>query len=156
MSADIGRARVVAQVVKEKNASIRSMEEEVRLLKRELDAIGVEARKEVHAIYSHEVQVHVSVNRGPWGGFFDVPPGKECVVIKGTLLNKEDYDDIMRLFGSLMNRPEDHFSSVTYWRTDEGILTHCGGGHLVLREPVLMSDDEWEDLKKGNVNKYMR
>lgn len=38
-----------------------------------------------------------------------------------------------------------------YYRTDEGILTSAGGGHLVLRVPVLCNDKEWAALERGEV-----
>lgn len=38
-----------------------------------------------------------------------------------------------------------------YYRTDEGILTHKGGGHMILRDPVLCSDEQWTALEQGDV-----
>lgn len=38
-----------------------------------------------------------------------------------------------------------------YCRTDEGILTQKGGGHLILRDPVLCSDEQWAALEQANV-----
>ncbi len=50
-----------------------------------------------------------------------------------------DYQQIDRWFGMF------------YFRTDEGILTHEGGGHCVLKTPKLCSDIEWEKMRKGNI-----
>lgn len=36
-----------------------------------------------------------------------------------------------------------------YYRTDEGILTHKGGGHCVLNDPKLCSNDEWNQMNAG-------
>ncbi len=38
-----------------------------------------------------------------------------------------------------------------YYRTDEGILTHDGGGLCVLRDPKLCSDAEWEAILAGDI-----
>jgi len=44
-----------------------------------------------------------------------------------------------------------------YYRTDEGILARVGGGIQVLRDPKLCSDEEWEQMEKGNIpEKFMR
>lgn len=36
-----------------------------------------------------------------------------------------------------------------YFRTEENILTSDGGGHCVLKEPKLCSDEQWESIKNG-------
>lgn len=46
---------------------------------------------------------------------------------------------------------EGRWLGMFYYRTDEGILTSAGGGHTVLRDPVLCSDAEWADLGQGIV-----
>lgn len=44
-----------------------------------------------------------------------------------------------------------------YVRTDEGILTHVGGGHLILRDPMLTSPEEWAQIVSGDIpEKYKR
>jgi hypothetical protein len=44
-----------------------------------------------------------------------------------------------------------------YYRTDENILTHDGGGTHVLRDPKLCSDEEWAQILSGNIpNKFKR
>ena len=44
-----------------------------------------------------------------------------------------------------------------YYRTDEGILTHEGGGNLILRDPRLCSDGEWAAILEGNIPaKFLR
>jgi hypothetical protein len=36
-----------------------------------------------------------------------------------------------------------------YYRTRENILTHEGGGHCVLNDPMLCNDEEWEKILAG-------
>lgn len=43
------------------------------------------------------------------------------------------------------------WQGMKYILTDEGILTHEGGGTLVLNDPKLCSEAEWYDLCVGNV-----
>jgi hypothetical protein len=38
-----------------------------------------------------------------------------------------------------------------YYRTDEGILTHSGGGHVILNDPMLCSDEEWARMEAGDI-----
>jgi hypothetical protein len=46
---------------------------------------------------------------------------------------------------------------IVYHRTEENILTHGGGGHLVLKDPMLCNDQEWEQICSGNIpTKYLR
>lgn len=44
---------------------------------------------------------------------------------------------------------EGRWLGMFYYRTEESILTHAGGGHMVLRDPVLCSDEQWADLERG-------
>jgi len=37
-----------------------------------------------------------------------------------------------------------------YYRTDEGILDHNGGGTHILNTPKLCSDEEWKEILAGN------
>ncbi len=46
---------------------------------------------------------------------------------------------------------EGRWLGMFYWRTDEGILTHKSGGHMILRDPVLCSDEQWAALEQGDV-----
>jgi hypothetical protein len=44
-----------------------------------------------------------------------------------------------------------------YIRTSENILTHVSGGTLVLKDPMLCNDAEWDLICSGNIPaKYKR
>lgn len=46
---------------------------------------------------------------------------------------------------------------MTYYRTDEGILMHGGGGTHILKSPKLCSDIEWSEFLSGRVpDKFKR
>lgn len=52
---------------------------------------------------------------------------------------------------------EPGWRGMVYIRTNEGILTHAGGGHLILRDPMLVSDEEWAQICAGDIPaKYKR
>lgn len=40
---------------------------------------------------------------------------------------------------------------MTYFRTEEGVLCHEGGGIYVLRDALLTTDAEWEAIKRGQI-----
>ena len=44
---------------------------------------------------------------------------------------------------------EERWYGAFYYRTDENILTYEGGGHLVLKTPILCSDEQWESIRNG-------
>ena len=68
----------------------------------------------------------------------------------------EVIDEFEASHGSLGYGTRDWVGMI-YLRTDEGILTHSGGGTMVLNDPMLCSDREWEQLKMGEIAmKYMR
>ena len=41
--------------------------------------------------------------------------------------------------------------SVQYFLTDEGILTHRGGGYCILNDPKLCTDEEYERICQGDI-----
>lgn len=52
------------------------------------------------------------------------------------------------LFSSDFQEPGRWFG-MFYFRTEENILTHDGGGSRVLKDPKLCSDEQWESIKNG-------
>ena len=52
---------------------------------------------------------------------------------------------------------EGRWLGMWYVRTEEGILTHEGGGHCILDHPRLCSDEEWVAICSGNIpEKFIR
>lgn len=45
----------------------------------------------------------------------------------------------------------DKWGGMCYLRTEEGILYHKSGGAHVLFDPLLISEEEWDALKQGNI-----
>lgn len=46
---------------------------------------------------------------------------------------------------------EDRWFGMFYYRTEENILTHDGGGHVVLQDPMLCNDEEWAAILAGDI-----
>lgn len=78
--------------------------------------------------------------------------------IKGASVNKRMKPEILKAwkaggystFSSDMQE-EDRWFGMFYYRTDENILTHDGGGHSVLATPKLCNDAEWEQILSGDI-----
>lgn len=82
-------------------------------------------------------------------GHFD-PDGSFRIL--RTLTNYQVYQDIIAEYGfPTFNgfEAEEEVRSVAYSRNDEGIVTHSGGGYLLLDDPFLCDEDEWIKLKSG-------
>ena len=104
-------------------------------------------RKTLKAKYDHVIKVHTA-KHSTWQG--DLPEGTEYIVIMSHLTNKQDYEDHMHKYGSLMNAPKENTSSVKYYRV-HGLLLYEGGGQLIIKDKVLCSDAEWAELVSGTI-----
>ena len=57
-------------------------------------------------------------------------------------------------FGDHSDRNE--WKGMTYYRTEENILTSNSGGSCVLNEPKLCNDEEWAAILAGNIPEKYR
>jgi len=80
-------------------------------------------------------------------------PGEEIVRIVYTLQNEDEKIAYMNLFGSINGSWETIIRSVTYFRR-HGVLLQEGGGWIILNDMVPCNDEEWEEIKKGNFEKF--
>jgi len=71
------------------------------------------------------------------------------------LKDSDKYVEYAKVFGSIVNAPSEKVSSVKYY-IKYGILFHDGGGRLVLKDKIPCSDKDWEEIKKGNIKKFLR
>lgn len=84
-----------------------------------------------------------------WGS--RVPDGTECIRITEYLLNRDEYNAWMARWGGISGDWKDTHQSVTYYVTEDGILTSDHGGWLILKTPTLISTNEWLALKRGEI-----
>lgn len=77
--------------------------------------------------------------------------GRETLYLTTFLLNEHEKATHLDLFGWINGDWAETRRSVGYYRTEDGILTHEGGGWCLLKEPALCSDIEWEAMKSGMI-----
>jgi len=130
----------------------KSLKKEKKGLEQRLEVIAREEGDKLKANYEYSARV---VMREGEELFSDIEPGNECVVIIATLTNKEIFDDHVRVFGHMTNPPRERMSSVTYY-TKYGMLFHEGGGTNILKDKVPCSSEDWDNIKAGNVKKFLR
>lgn len=81
--------------------------------------------------------------------------------IHRILTNRNVYNEIIKEYGhpTFVGFESNEFvNSVSYYRTNS-IVTHTGGGFLLLHDPFMCDDAEWELLKSGDtetINKYIK
>ncbi len=87
-----------------------------------------------------------------WGSFRNERK-IDGVVLLDILMNLGEKEAWFERWGSITGPWEPTRSSVTYYRTEEKILTSDGGdGWGFLKElPMIVSDEEWEAIKEGNI-----
>jgi len=68
---------------------------------------------------------------------------------KGLRVEKRIKPRVIKKYPSYHEYKE--WRGMLYYRTDENILTHTGGGVCILKDPKLCSDEEWEQIKSGSI-----
>ncbi len=107
-----------------------------------------DARQSLKAVYQHTVQVkEASAHTAAWS---KIEEGQEYIVITSHLTNDSDFRKHFETYGSMTNGPDLERRSVKYYRK-HGLLFADGGGHVPLTFEEPCSDEEWEDLKAGNI-----
>ena len=130
----------------------KSLKKEKEGLEQRLKVMAEEERGKLKVDYEYSARVFVQ-EEAKW--FSDIEPGDEYVVITATLTNKEILDDYVRVFGHMINPPKERMSSVTYY-TKYGMLFHEGGGTCILKDKVPCSSEDWDNIKAGNVKKFLK
>ncbi len=96
------------------------------------------------------------------------PVGYDChwpskVITQGARISKRMKADVLEAWKAdglptfSESTQDGCWHGMFYYRTAESILTHAGGGHLVLNDPMLCNDAEWQAILDGNIpQKYKR
>jgi hypothetical protein len=80
---------------------------------------------------------------------------KEEVVITRKWMNREEVLTKMKEEGfGLFNFPDEVVTSMSYYLY-HGVLQHTGGGWVLLKEPQLVSEKQWERLLNGDIPSEM-
>jgi hypothetical protein len=128
------RALEIRELIKKHEEAIRELNKELREFRQPIP------------VYTYRV-AELPINS--WNKI----PGALCIV--GTLENKADFDLFLNSIGFMYDAPKESVRSAKYFRTEENVLTHEGGGYLLLKDCCLCTDEEWEGIKKGNFEKFM-
>ena len=131
---------------------IEQLNAQIKQLKREVDEEESPHRKELIPQYNYEIHAGIQKETG-WHS--KIEAGQEYIVIRRNVTNMVIFDDHLHYYGSIMNKPEASVLSVKYYRK-HGLLMHDGGGHCVLNDEELCSDQDWEDLKNGILDKFVK
>jgi len=102
----------------------------------------------------YRVYVHTQ-SREDRSCFSHIPARTEYVTItKGSEFANVS-DEIKIRVEAQYPKPLQRVSSVKYFRVGEA-LVHEGGGHLVLDDYVECTDKDWEDIKAGKLDKFLK
>jgi len=140
---------------------IQKVDEEIKKLKEKKDALeGIlrdkeaEARKKLKADYEYSA---VAGRSDDLPSYYHVPKGLETLKILRHLVNGDAFEKHLHYYGVLSDPPVRNNgtfvakeTSPYYFRIDDH-LYHVGGGHLILKDFIKVSDEEWECLKKGKI-----
>jgi hypothetical protein len=73
--------------------------------------------------------------------------------VKGAKIDKRLHPELVASFIKQWDHVQDdkmiEWHGCFYFRTPENILTHCGGGWMVLNDPMLCNDEEWVQIING-------
>jgi hypothetical protein len=99
---------------------------------------------------NYEWQVKTGEERADWDD--------RNKVMTGVIVSRRVKQDILKEYNkcgyptfSNDMQTEDKWFGCFYYRTAENILTHYGGGYLVLNDPMLCSDEEWAQILSNNI-----
>lgn len=138
------------RAIKNLQEKIQSLEEKITHLRSDLQEAEKAARAKLRPEYEYQVFVG-NTNELRFREFYrDLPEDVETVQIVERLLNKDAFDRHLHYFGACANYPKPKSTSVRYFRVGK-VLCHVGVGHLILKDYIEVSDEEWESLKKGQI-----
>ena len=127
--------------IRKAQKKIIGLEKELNELKSWLAKEREEVFKKIIPIYKHEVHI------------FNENTTEEDIVIYSKLSNQYEYVNYIELFGPIPTAETK--ISVKYY-IKYNMLFHKGGGHLTLEDEIPCSDEEWEEIKKGNIDRFLR
>ena len=130
---------------------VKSLKEQYRELERELNELE-RASEGPKPRYTVKATIGVQSGESPWSSLRDAPAGSETIRFLVTPAQGyvEACEARLNHFGRSTKDRASVKSSVTYYRF-HGVLMHCSGGTTIIKTPQLCSDEQWEELKKGNI-----
>lgn len=130
--------------------------DEYEKLRKELEAEGKELWKDWKPTWKYTV--YVKIGDGGKKSYFSpaIPEGQEYIEIVAQWSNKEEYEALrLKSVLSSPSMPDGHHHSVSYYRVEGVLVDSRSGGWMLLKTPAVCNDQDWEDLKAGNLDKYL-
>lgn len=137
--------------VKKINKKVIKLKEDIKMLEIRKGEIAKDKRNKLKPNYTYEVNIFI-VNDSK--RYSDLKEGDEYIVITATLQNDNEYIEFRDMFDSF-TRPDSLIISVRYYMK-YGVLFHEGGGYIILKDKVPCNKEDWENLKKGNIEKFLK
>ena len=140
-------ASIKAQISKLQN-ELQKENDKMKVLQKKVES-NLEDPK-----YKYSIECGIMDEHNILGGS-DLKDGDEYIRIIATLTNNDVYENYVKMFGSIINRPNEKMRSVKYY-TKYDMLFHEGGGYLILKDKVPCNKQDWENIKKGNIKKCLK
>jgi len=84
----------------------------------------------------------------------DIPAGTQLLTFEGRLSNRKVFKDHFDTYGEISNEPAAKVASRRYWRKNN-VLIAQGGGFNVLINHEIVNDEDWEQMKGGNIPDHL-
>lgn len=140
------------------------LKEQIKQAERVLNETEREARKRLIPRYRITKIVRNPVNkRTIWGDRqFEqmVKRGiKYMYRFQLELVNDNEYEQHLKTYGTIVNRPDEKLNTVAYYwmpvgvteRGNMGVIAHDGGGRLIIHDYTPVTWEEWEQIIEGNI-----
>lgn len=102
-----------------------------------------------------KIKTTLSIAEKSTHGWSDVPEGEELIDVREGISNIEEIKQIYHQAKVEIPGLDRHNRGIKYWRIN-GVMLTSGGGTHILRSPQIVSDDCWEELKKGRVSPLIK
>jgi len=88
----------------------------------------------------------------PWEK--EVEEGTEVIYVRKVIANLEEIEPLYKQYDIAIPDKRVHNSGI-FWFRKNNVLLHFGGGTLHLRNYAICTDDEWEQIKQGNIPAHL-
>ena len=141
------------RTIDEIRKDILALTSELDMVKLQLDTERRVAEKSFKREYDYAVEVKIHEDTGRWG-WDDIPDRTETIYLSRLPSDKcvMEHAALDAKFGNLSIMLPDHPEGMRYYRF-HGVVIHSGGGTCILKQPLYLTDEEWDLLKSGVVKK---
>jgi uncharacterized protein YrzB (UPF0473 family) len=130
--------------------------EEVKRIEKEQRGMTTRIKDAFKLCCPDPVYKYTTEVKEPRRSTFDRIPEEvtETLRITRKLVNKEERQKCAEAHGQTLGKSEEDQGSVAYFRVND-VLQESHGGTLVLRQFAIVTDEEWDQIKDGNIPKHL-